>query len=315
MSIATAIQNAQTKVANAYTAVSTKGGTLPATQDLANLPTAINSISWWSSTKYGISLDELLWEVDGTWILPLPTGWDSDLVISWFTWIGAFAFSYKFYRNNKLKSVVVNDLQYANNSSSFDRAFNYCSNLETASFPDLVEANGATVFSYCFNSCTKLKSASFPLLEEIKGTTGFQYIFSSCTIFESVSFPKLRVIWNADATTGTTYRQFYYAFQNCTRLTELSFPALEEIRCNGTNANTGTFGYNAYVEKIYMPKLTTISKTSAYWSTLGADNIFTNCTALTELHFWTANKTAIEATTGYATKWWAPATCTIYFDL
>ena len=316
MSIATAIQNAQWKVANAYTAVSGKGGTLPATQNLANLPTAINSISWWwSSTKYGISLDELLWEVDGSWVLPLPTGWDTDLVISWFTWIGAFAFSYKFYRNNKLKSVVVNDLQYANSSSCFDRAFNYCSNLETASFPDLVLANGATVFSYCFNSCTSLRSASFPLLEEIKGTTGFQYVFSACTVFESVSFPKLRIIWNDAATTGTTYRQFYYAFQNCTRLTELSFPKLEEIWCNGTNANTGTFGYNAYIEKIYMPKLTTISKTSAYSSTLGADNIFTNCTALTELHFWTANKTAIEATTGYATKWWAPANCTIYFDL
>lgn len=45
MSIATAIQNAQQKVANAYTAVSNKGGTLPATQDLSNLPTAINSIT------------------------------------------------------------------------------------------------------------------------------------------------------------------------------------------------------------------------------------------------------------------------------
>ncbi len=44
MSIATAIQTAQGKVANAYTAVSGKGGTLPATQDLNNLPTAINSI-------------------------------------------------------------------------------------------------------------------------------------------------------------------------------------------------------------------------------------------------------------------------------
>lgn len=44
MSIATAIQNAQTKVENAYTAVSTKGGTLPATQDLSHLPTAITSI-------------------------------------------------------------------------------------------------------------------------------------------------------------------------------------------------------------------------------------------------------------------------------
>lgn len=44
MSIATAIEAAQGKVANAYTAVNNKGGTLPATQNLSNLPTAINSI-------------------------------------------------------------------------------------------------------------------------------------------------------------------------------------------------------------------------------------------------------------------------------
>lgn len=44
MSIATAIQNAQQRVANAYTAISNMGGTLPATQNLANMPTAIASI-------------------------------------------------------------------------------------------------------------------------------------------------------------------------------------------------------------------------------------------------------------------------------
>lgn len=267
------------------------------------------------NTKYGISLDDMLGEVDTSGVLPLPTGGDTNLVVTGFTDAGAFSFAYKFYRNNKLKSVIFRDLQHADNSSCFDRACNYCANLETASFPALVTANGATVLSYCFNSCTNLISASFPLLEEIKGTTGFQYVFSACTLFESVSFPKLRVIGNDAATTGTTYRQFYYAFQNCTKLTELSFPALEEIWCNGTAANTGTFGYNTYIKKIYMPKLTTISKTSAFSNTAGADNIFTNCTALTELHFGAANQAAIEATTGYATKWGAPSTCTIYFDL
>ena len=45
MSIASAITAAQGKVADAYTAVSNKGGTLPATQNLSNLPTAINSIT------------------------------------------------------------------------------------------------------------------------------------------------------------------------------------------------------------------------------------------------------------------------------
>lgn len=44
MTIASAISNAQAKVADAYTAVSGMGGTLPATQNLSNLPTAINSI-------------------------------------------------------------------------------------------------------------------------------------------------------------------------------------------------------------------------------------------------------------------------------
>ena len=44
MSIASAITNAQQRVANAYTAVSNKGGTLPVTQNLTNLPNAITSI-------------------------------------------------------------------------------------------------------------------------------------------------------------------------------------------------------------------------------------------------------------------------------
>ena len=45
MSIATAIQNAQNKIVNCYTAIANKGGTLPATQDLAHMPDAIDSIS------------------------------------------------------------------------------------------------------------------------------------------------------------------------------------------------------------------------------------------------------------------------------
>ena len=44
MTIASAITNAQQKVENAYTSVSTMGGTLPATQNLSNLPAAIESI-------------------------------------------------------------------------------------------------------------------------------------------------------------------------------------------------------------------------------------------------------------------------------
>lgn len=44
MSIASAISNAQAKVAAAYTALRNKGATMPATQNLDNMPTAIASI-------------------------------------------------------------------------------------------------------------------------------------------------------------------------------------------------------------------------------------------------------------------------------
>lgn len=54
MSIATAITAAQGKVADAYTAISNKGGTLPATQNLSNMPTAIASIPAISTQKYHI---------------------------------------------------------------------------------------------------------------------------------------------------------------------------------------------------------------------------------------------------------------------
>lgn len=53
MSISSALVAAQGRVADAYTAISNKGGTLPATQNLANMPTAINSIPSGGSTgKY-----------------------------------------------------------------------------------------------------------------------------------------------------------------------------------------------------------------------------------------------------------------------
>ena len=74
MSIASAIATKQQQVADAYTAISNKGGTLPATQNLSNMPTAIASIpSGGSSTKYGASIDTFLGNVDANGVLQPPT--------------------------------------------------------------------------------------------------------------------------------------------------------------------------------------------------------------------------------------------------
>lgn len=268
-----------------------------------------------SATKYGVSIDNLLGEVNASGQLALPAGGDVDLVVSGFTSVGAYVLYNKFARCGALKSVVFPNLQHADGTSCCDRAFNACINLESISFPVLVTANGQTVFSYCFQGNTRMVSASFPALEEATLSNAFQYAFGGCTNLESVDFSSLRVIGNSSATTTTTYRQFYYAWQNCNKITEITFPALEEVWCNGSAANTGTFSYNNKVTKFYFPKLHTISKTDRYTNTAGCNNIFSNCTALTEIHFGAENQASIEATTGYSTKWGAPSTCTIYFDL
>ena len=53
MSVASEITRIKNNIASAYTAVSNKGGTLPQTQNSANLATAINSISTGSSANLG----------------------------------------------------------------------------------------------------------------------------------------------------------------------------------------------------------------------------------------------------------------------
>ena len=44
MSIASELEKLNTNLANSYTAVNTKGGTIPSEQNFDNLPSAINSI-------------------------------------------------------------------------------------------------------------------------------------------------------------------------------------------------------------------------------------------------------------------------------
>jgi hypothetical protein len=97
MTIATAITNAQNKVAAAYSSVNTMGGTMPATQNLSNLPTAIESIpSGGSSEKYGATIDTLLGDIDSNNVLHSPTE-ERDIKIECNT-ISSYALNYKFSR-------------------------------------------------------------------------------------------------------------------------------------------------------------------------------------------------------------------------
>ena len=267
-----------------------------------------------SSTKYGISIDNLLGELNASGQLQLVTGNNVDLVVTDIKSLASYSLYYKFCRCNALKSVQFSNLTTASGSSCLSYAFSTCTNLKTASFPVLTTVGAGSAFSYTFTGCTALTSVDFSALTTVTSSSAMQYMFNGCTALTSVDFSSLKTIGVASSSSAY-YRQFYYAFTGCTALTTLSFPALESIYCNGTATSHGTFANNTNLKKLYFPKLTTIDKSSSYSNSTGAKNIFYSCTGLTEIHFAEDNQTAIQSSPGYSTKWAAPSGCSILFDL
>jgi hypothetical protein len=143
------------------------------------------------------------------------------------------------------------------------------------------------------------------------------YAFSGCTGLTSVNFNNLQTI-GIDSS-SQNYGHFAYCFQNCNNLTSITFPKLEKIYCTGgTSGSYGTFASNNKVQRMYFPKLDTITYgTGASTSNQNAcKNVFYGCSSLTEIHFAAANQSAIEASPGYSTAWGRGAgNVTIYFDL
>lgn len=266
-----------------------------------------------SATKYGCNIDLWLGELNSSGQLAGVTGNNTDLVITDIISLGSYSLYYKFVRCNALKSVEFRDLTTASGSYGLSYTFSTCTNLKSATFTALTTVGSTYVFSYTFTGCTALTSVSFPSLTTVSSSNAMQYFCNGCTALTTVEFPSLKTI-GITSGSSANYRQFYNSFTGCTNLTTLSFPSLEAIYCNGTATSHGTFANNANITKVYFPKLTYIGKTSAYSNSTGANNIFYSCTALTEIHFASANRTAIESSTGYSTKW-GRSGATIYFDL
>lgn len=294
MSIATAIQNAQQKVAAAYTAVSSKGGTLPQTQDLSNLPTAINSISGGSTTKYGATVDTFLGHTDENGILYEPDV-DTDLVFTGVKGMKDYALYYKFYHDLDVESVSFPDLEDLTNTghlgnSALEFAFYGCANLKSASFPKLTTANALNCLKGAFNNCQKLTSVDFPVLQHANQTDALASIFINDKALTSVSFPELIDVAGGSMCTSCTnlttvsmpklervwYQGLYQAFNQCTSLTNISFPELTTVSQAGLQY---AFLYCTSLTSLSFPKLSSISAQNAL------SRAFQSCTNLTSVSF------------------------------
>lgn len=221
MTIASAITAAQGRVADAYTAISNKGGTLPATQNLANMPTAINSINTGGggSSKYGATADTFLGDIDANGILKRPSG-VADLVFTGVQDIDYYGLYYKF--------------EYTN--------------ITTLSFPDLISiSNPYGCNCMCANSA--IISASMPKLTTISAVNACSRMFYYCLNLTSVYLPELTSV------TGQAAMEYFIAY--CPNVTSISLPKLSVL--TGSNAMRNFCYGSTGIEHIYFNSLTTTS--------------------------------------------------------
>lgn len=173
MSVASEITRIQNNIASAYTAVNNKGGTLPATQNSANLATAINSISGGGSSSILVKDENIRFAYSKFTTIP-----------SCLDFTGTTEFNHMFYQCGSLTTISNLDTSSATNLNYLCGS---CSNLTSVSF---TSTSNVTNFSYVFSSCSKL--TSLPQMDTSKGTdfNGFIYYCSKLTTVPQYDFSK-----------------------------------------------------------------------------------------------------------------------------
>lgn len=231
-----------------------------------------------ATTKFGVSIDNIFPVTGSELSRPITPTADQrfSLNINGITKIDDKTLAYKFYYNNAITG---------------------------AEFPDLVEIYGEEACSNTFISCTNLKVVSAPKLEIIDGAKACQNMFSFSGIDGQVSLPSLKTIRGSNAC--------QYMFSYNSGIIGVSLPSLTTI--DGYNACTCMF-QNTGLTRVDFPALTTITNANSL-GTRSTNGMFADCTGLLEIHFRADAQATIEGLSGYASKFGAPSTCTIYFDL
>lgn len=291
MSIASAITNAQNKVAAAYTSVNTMGGTLPATQNLSNLPTAISSIPTGGSPVIS-SLSITPTTSQQTITAPSGTDGYSPITVGAVTSsidanitagniksgvsilgvtgnYGGGGSKYGCTIDNLLGDVNANGVLQAPTAPSGDLVFTGVKDLaantlnykfyyinmsgKSVSFPDLEELSGGNAMYYAFYNCL-LSSVSIPKLKTVSGISVAQFAFALnlMTAFEA---PELETVSGLNG-----LRQFIYY---CQYLVTASFPKLKMV--SGNFGIASLVSYCLALTTFSLPELTTANGTSALY--------------------------------------------------
>lgn len=274
MSIASALVAAQGRVADAYTAISNKGGTLPATQNLTNMPTAINSIPTGAAPKFGLTIDNFIGDINSNNKLKAPPNF-SDITFTGVVDFNSSALRGKFcgaqFNNNT--TVSFPNLTTASGSSALEMAFMY-STIKAVSFPNLTTVSGWSVFKEAFKGCSSLTSVSFPALETVSGYWGCSDMYNGCTNISSIDLSALKTLSNIGC--------LRYMFQNCgtsSSVSELTVDIRKLETVSGGDGLSNTFNGCSKLKTLNFNALSTLTGSYA------CNGMLNGCSGLTSVSF------------------------------
>lgn len=292
-----------------------------------NVPT-----SGGATTKFGVSIDNLLGDVDANGVYVKPT----EPFVFDGTGIKGISvndtLAYAFYQNRGLIKLLLPDLILNNNINAFISMAQGAVNLVETNLGNSQECYGSFLFQRAFKGCSSLTTVvGMNNWTRIYGDYACEGMFSGCRSITSTGLNNLTIIESNSACmnmyegcTGLTSTGLnnlttingnsacQYMFSDATNITDTGLQSLETI--TGVGTCQYMFKKNTSLVRADFPALTVVSNSKALGSA-SYNGMFVDCTNLAEIHFRADAQATIEGLSGYASKFGAPSTCTIYFDL
>lgn len=237
MTIASEITRINNNIASAYTAINNKGGTLPETQNSANLATAIESIP-----SGGSGYTELPnYQVENG-VASKRSGALTGNEFSNITSVGFSGMLYSFYNRSELKGHLDLSSLTTVGSSGMQSIFNGCYNITSLDLSSLTSVGDAGLY-YAFDNCSGLTSVDLSSLTSV-GSYGVAYSFNRCSKLTDIYFNSLTT-----TSFGSYTTQFRGILTNTgTSVTHtLHFPSNLESTISGLDDYPNFGGTSGYV--------------------------------------------------------------------
>lgn len=252
--------NASSDNADGYSSVTvnvsggiTPTGTLPittnGTYDVTNYASASVNVSGGggSSTKYGITVDSILGDVNAGGTLQYPNA-GGAIVFNGVQNIAEKALYYRFYYNPSIQSVSFPNLTTVSSQNAVGYGF-YGSSLTSVDLSALTTISGKQAFYRAFQENLSLTTVDLSALTTISGQNGAQYMFYDCANLVNVSISNLTSITGQGGAT--------HMFAECPKLTSMTFTSLSTLTASAALSNLFKSCYS--LTSVSFPALTSTS--------------------------------------------------------